>query len=130
MSSILLKVFSGADGSFELYDDDGVSLGYQDGYKTVTKLAYCDGPKQKVLTCAVFHASLGPGPTWIGDWQRAYTVEFIDVEAPKGVTLDEKALAPSGKPGEVGWSYDAATRTLRVELGVRVASLPMALSWE
>ena len=37
-----IVVYSGADGSYELYEDDGISLGYQRGEYTITQFNWDD----------------------------------------------------------------------------------------
>ena len=44
-----LKVYSGADGEFTLYEDDGISLDYLQGRATWTKLTWDDSEQQLIL---------------------------------------------------------------------------------
>lgn len=39
---LTLKVYGGADGAYELYEDDGISMGYQRGESTITRLTWND----------------------------------------------------------------------------------------
>lgn len=43
---ITMEVYTGADAGYELYEDDGISLGYQRGEYSLTSLTWKDGEKK------------------------------------------------------------------------------------
>ena len=45
-----IRVYTGADGACELYDDDGLSYGYEQGNYSLTKLAWNDAAKELTVT--------------------------------------------------------------------------------
>lgn len=55
---LTLKVYGGADGTFELYEDDGISMGYQRDEATITRLTWNNSNRE---LSAVGHSSLFSG---------------------------------------------------------------------
>ena len=55
---LTLEIYTGADGEYELYEDDGISLGYQRGECTKTYLRW-DEETKKLSASGV--SSLFPG---------------------------------------------------------------------
>ncbi len=96
-------VAAGADNSFTLYEDDGVSLGYQDGNccKTEYTLDWSDNK-------AVFTVHPAKGVLSLIPSERKYTVRFIGFA--KGCKF-----AVNGKKVEA--EYCAETNTYIVSLG-------------
>jgi len=96
---ITLLVFTGADGSFELYEDDGVSYGYEKGEFTRIPLRY-DAAKGSLIIGA--RAGRYPGMPE----ERTFKVRWIkdgakppsDLDAPADATASYKgaelAIAP------------------------------------
>jgi alpha-glucosidase/alpha-D-xyloside xylohydrolase len=57
-----LLVFTGRDGEFTLYEDDGESLGYRDGAFARTRISWSDGPRQLAIEPDDASGSLAPAP--------------------------------------------------------------------
>lgn len=85
-----LVLFPGTEGEFELYEDDGTSLGYKEGKFARTRFV------QK-RTLEKIHVGIEPAQ---GEFpgmveERAYVLRFPNVLPPERVTLDGAALPAS-----------------------------------
>jgi alpha-glucosidase/alpha-D-xyloside xylohydrolase len=78
-----LKVYSGADGEFTLYEDDGNSQDYLRNQGTWTKLSWDDGAKR--LTIA---AAPPAGVTNASAAAREFKVELLPAGTVKTVTYN------------------------------------------
>ena len=70
-----LLVFCGADGEFTMYEDDGISMAFEEGYSVRTR--FClewSGQKRLTIDAARGDLSLIPA-------QRRYTVKFYGIPA-------------------------------------------------
>ena len=98
-----LKVFCGADGDFELYEDNG-------------KLKNCRFAKTPLSfrwgTEACFTVGAVQGDAALIPAGRQMEAEFVAAEAPQSV-----ALFVGGKERECNWHYEEKTRSLFVSLG-------------
>lgn len=106
-SELRLKVYSGADGSFELYEDDNETCGYEqaDCVKTNFKYTEADGV-EFVIGPVRGNLSLIPS-------MRSYTVELhgFKREAQREVTV-----TVDGEQIEALTSYDSDKHTLTVQV--------------
>jgi hypothetical protein len=110
-----VKVFSGATGTFTLYEDSGSGLGYTEGQFTETQISDsldASGQDQangtSRVTIGAAHGHFPGKPVRV-----SYRIELIDATAPSEVTLNGKRLESltSGANGP-GWYYEAATSTV------------------
>ena len=104
---LTLRVFAGASGTYNMYDDAGQGLGYQNGQSTSTPISYAESPGTDTSTVTIGTAS-GSYPG--GPASRTYTVDIVDLSQPTSVLVNGAALPASG------WSYDSGTHTLQVPL--------------
>ncbi len=102
---IVLKVVPGADGSSTLYEDENNTEGYKSGLFTNTKFEQKRAAGSVTLTINAREGSFPGMPD-----KRNYTVKLLAENAPTAVSLDGKKL------GNADWSYDAATRTVKINL--------------
>ena len=102
---ITLRVVSGGDSSFSMYDDAGSGLGYEHGQATETQISSAVAGDTTTVRIGRAAGSYPGAPR-----SRAYSVDLVDTSAPHAVLVDGKPL-PSAD-----WSYDAATHTLAVSL--------------
>jgi alpha-glucosidase/alpha-D-xyloside xylohydrolase len=87
-----LKVYSGADGEFTLYEDDGISQGYLQNKGTWTKLLWADGAKKLTITAAP-----PTGVTNESIASRTFKVELLPQGTVKTVTYNgHRAEVPFG----------------------------------
>lgn len=103
----ILRVYTGADGATELYDDAGSGLGYRDDEFGRTPIQYQERPPGHQVTVEGMDGTYPGRPE-----RRSYRVQFIDIDRPEHVIV----------PGEGrmrDWTYDAAARQLTVDIGPR-----------
>ena len=103
---LILNVYAGADGEFELYEDEGVGFGYRQGRFTRTPLSWSEDGESATLT-------IGPADgAYPGDRAgRRYSVRVLGVEEPSEVTVE----ARSGARKVTDVSYDDGARLLTIE---------------
>ncbi len=85
-----LKVYSGADGQFTLYEDDGISQDYLKGKATWTRLTWNDRAKKLTIEPGAPKGSSNQV------FQRTFRVQLL----PEGIT---KNVNFSGQRTEVTW---------------------------
>lgn len=79
-----LKIYSGADGSFTLYEDDGTSLDYLKGKYSQTLITWND--KQKKLRIAPAGSGLSAGTT------RIFKLQLLPAGTAKTITYKGSAM--------------------------------------
>ncbi len=102
---MMIKVFCGADGNFNLYEDDGISMAYEKQEYAITRynLAWKE-QKKFVISPAEGKMDLIPA-------KRNYRLEFY------GVAEDAlKEILLSGNKMQFTAQYDAARHVLSVEM--------------
>lgn len=82
---LVIKIFCGADGEFDMYEDDGISMDYTEGKSVTTRMTLDWTNKLFVVAPAKGDAKLIPGT-------RDYTLEFYGVgqDAVPGADYDEE----------------------------------------
>lgn len=103
---LTLRVFAGADGAFELYEDDNETCNYETGVCCVTKMTYAHGDS------AVFTIEPAQGKTELIPEKRQYTVVLTgwqDVRESVQVTVDGTAI-------ECEMAYDEHTNAITILL--------------
>ena len=104
LDTLILDVYGSGKGSFELYEDDGVSLAYRDGRHAMTPMTYAttgDG---------VHHLAVGPTTgTFAGQVQRrSYELHVHGVDRPSSVSVNGRRFDR--------WSWDAGDATAVITL--------------
>jgi hypothetical protein len=79
-----LKVYSGANGEFTMYEDDGNSQNYMQNKGTWTKLSWDDGAKKLTISAAAAPA----GVTNESTASREFQVEMLPAGTVKTVTYN------------------------------------------
>ncbi len=99
-----LAVFAGANGEFDLYEDDGISMDYEEGKCVVTRYALNWAEKTFTIGAAKGELELIP-------LQRRYTIRFYGVgaDAVEQITLDGNAV-------DCSVFFDEKRNVLTVEL--------------
>ncbi|WP_455616371.1 TIM-barrel domain-containing protein [Eisenbergiella sp.] len=101
-SSLTLKVYAGADGSFALYEDDNETCDYEKGICAVTELEWkWDGEQRFAIHPVQGELSLVPE-------KRDYTIEIW------GCSESEVLCTSNGKTTEAETSYDADKNCLKI----------------
>lgn len=106
--NLILTIFPGAQGSFTLYDDQGVGFGYQDGRYALTSITHVQRGRRSAITIAAARGSF-PGALRARSWQ----LQLEGVPRPERVTLRIGHRTVRLRR----WSYSAATRTVTVATG-------------
>jgi hypothetical protein len=109
---LTLNVWPGADGHFELYDDEGRGFGYRDGAYSWTRITTATSAQGCVRVD--LGAARGSFPGALA--QRRWTLKLHGIPAPAVVRL-------AGQP--VTGSYDPARRVLTVKTGPRATTVPL-----
>ncbi|HEY3784336.1 MAG TPA: TIM-barrel domain-containing protein [Steroidobacteraceae bacterium] len=117
LNTLILNIFGSGEGSFDLYEDDGLSMNFDKGAYAVTALRYATGPD------GAHHLKIGPA---VGSFQgqvqeRAYELHIHASEKPAAVSV-------SGRPVEVT-SWDPARAVAVVQLDKRSIRERVDVSW-
>ena len=102
---LVIKVFCGADGSFQLYEDDGISLDFEQGEFVTTDLSLHWG-ESKTFTVAPSRGKLELIPQ-----SRDYDLEFYGV-APDAV----QTVTVCGESRDLNIVYDEKRHILTVSV--------------
>jgi alpha-glucosidase/alpha-D-xyloside xylohydrolase len=81
---LTLRIYPGADGTYTLYEDDGISLDYLNGESTLTTFSWED--RQKIL-------SIGPVSPELPDTchtERVFMIELVPECKPRKVVYNGK----------------------------------------
>jgi Glycosyl hydrolases family 31/Domain of unknown function (DUF5110)/NPCBM-associated, NEW3 domain of alpha-galactosidase/Carbohydrate binding module (family 35)/IPT/TIG domain len=111
-----LQVYAGASGRFTLYEDAGEGTGYAHGRFARTPLTYHEqrgrGASSSVTVGSVRGHFAGQAR------KRSYTVDVVDLSAPRNVRVDGRVLPRRARASSApGWWYDARTATLHARTG-------------
>jgi len=68
-----VKVFGGANGSFEIYEDDGESSAYLNGQYTITRCDFIWNQRDETIF------TIRPGSDQICEMQRQYVITFVGI---------------------------------------------------
>jgi len=127
---MVLEVFSGSSGTFNLYADSGTGLGYTKGQATRTPITDSVGTAAEGDATATDRVTVGPAqghypgaPTSMG-----YRLEMVDLSQPGQVTLNGRGLnrLTPGSDGP-GWYYQAVTATVVVDTPQLPTSRPLTV---
>lgn len=117
LDPLILQVYPGRSGSFDMYEDAGTGLGYQQGQyvwvpiSTQTTAATGSTPSQTSLTTGASEGSY-PGELT----SRAYQVEMVDISLPTSVLLNGQPLPQVAAGGQDGWWYDTVNSVIHVDV--------------
>ncbi|SEA31127.1 Alpha-glucosidase, glycosyl hydrolase family GH31 [Lachnospiraceae bacterium NK3A20] len=101
---LVIKIFNGESGHFTLYEDDGVSMAFQEGAYACTEFDY-DYPN------AAFTILPDRDPYSIRPARRRYTLCFL------GATdVDDLETEANGRPISFTKRYDSRANSLMIEL--------------
>lgn len=101
----MLNVWPGADGAFDLYEDEGQGFSYRQGAAQNTHLSTSTSAAGCISVS--IGAAEGSFPGALA--QRSWQFRLHGVDAPAVVSLNGRVLN--------GWGYDAASRTLSATTG-------------
>jgi len=108
LDDLILDVYGPQDAKFELYEDDGVTLGYKSGQAATTSLSFSKGSGGYELTVGATKGS------YAGQVKaRAYELRIHGLSKPGAVTANARTVK-SAAAGEERWGWDAAKSLLTV----------------
>ncbi|MEE1086809.1 MAG: glycoside hydrolase family 31 protein [Schaedlerella sp.] len=106
-STLRLKVYAGANGSFEMYEDDNETCGYEDGDCVTTQFTYTEADKAEFIICsAQGNLSLIPAA-------RSYTVELTGFS---NASTEQITATANGETIPISLSYDEKKQAVIVIL--------------
>jgi alpha-glucosidase len=122
---LIVRVFSGEAGAFTLYEDDGVSLAYQDGEVRTTLLSQQPLPNGLQVTIGAAQGSYAGAPG-----ERANQLELVveNAAALQSVRLNGVELPRLATQAE--WDAAAQGWYLAGERYIRVKTIPLAVELE
>lgn len=99
--NITLYVYGGKDGSFTLYEDEGVNYNYEKGQYSMIPLTYNEASRTLII-----ENRQGEYPGMLKD--RVFNVVFVDKNNPKPFDMNAKGIevAYSGKEVEIKMNTD------------------------
>ena len=117
LDPLVLNVYGTAAGHFDLYEDDGRSLAYEQGAYAITPIEHtseADGAQQLVIGPAKGHFTGQPA-------SRGYELRLHAIARPAAIVVDGHPLA--------GWQWDAATATAVAKLPRHDVSQAVTVRW-
>jgi hypothetical protein len=126
--ALTIDVYAGAEGAFDLYEDDGESLDYQWGQYRLTPIRYS-------MRSGEHRIELGPaqGAYHGAPAERSYVFRLLGLPRPQGVELDgmplryvrtKKAQATGGS----SWYYDQAKHCVQIKTEHRAVAQPLSIT--
>jgi alpha-glucosidase len=108
---LVVVAYPGGDGEHVLYEDDGISDGYQRGRSV-------DVPLVHRTTARGREVRVGPARGGYRGWdrRRPLDVRFVGEPPPIEVTVGDRSLRRSSGPAAGRWWYEADTATVVVRL--------------
>jgi len=94
--SLILKVYTGDDGEFTLYEDEGENLNYQTGNNALTKIVYNE--QQRKLSIKARQGIYTGAPE-----KRSYNIELYNAAVPKQILLNGTVLNNITEGSGEGW---------------------------
>jgi len=108
LDTLIVDVYGPKEAKFQLYEDDGVSLGYKLGESATTVLSFAKSADGFQLTVGATKGS------FTGQVKaRAYEVRFHGLTKPRSVTANQRNVGTDAK-AEESWSWDGSKSVLKV----------------
>lgn len=120
LSKLVIRCFPGLDeqkSSFELYEDDGISLDYNDNKKALTKLSY---ERKKNTHTLIIHPTIGAYEGQLNE--RSYQIELGAIKQIKSVTVDGKKVKAIFNDEKKVYEISISSRDIRAQLIIRYQS--------
>jgi len=108
LDTLIVDVYGPKDARFQLYEDDGVSLGYKTGEFATTPLAFVRSGDGYQLTVSATRGSFNGQVK-----SRAYEVRLHGLAKPRSVSANQRNIGTDPK-AEESWTWDAAKSILTV----------------
>ena len=116
--NLIINVWPGSDGAFQLYEDEGQGFAYREGAYQWTPITINSSANE---TCHTLKIDAAQGNDFAGALaSRSWQLRFNSVEEPQTVRINGSEIPAGGNLP--GWSYDAGTQSVTVNTGVRNTS--------
>ena len=107
---LILTIFPGDSGSCDVYEDEGNTLGYQEGRSATTHVEM----KQTTLGDLTVQISPATGSYPGMRRARAYEIRFVNCTNPESVFCNDESIVRTNQESGKGWMYDGESMTLIV----------------
>jgi len=112
VNKITLEVFPSGKSTFDMYEDDGISLDYQKGVFSITHIESDLNPSNWVLTIKEPEGLYKPS-------KHSYTVKAYLGKEPSGITENGKTLKRYENINDLstnyGWYFDESSNQVRIQ---------------
>lgn len=105
--SLTLKVYTGADGEFTLYEDEGENLNYESGNFASTKLSYTEQDRKFSIKAQQGNYTGAPD-------ERAYSIEYYNAAVPERVLVNGVELSAVAPGSTEGWWHNNSVIYIRL----------------
>lgn len=124
---LILHVWPGKAGRTRVYEDDGLTVGYQQGECAWTPVAHEKTENRRQITIGPVEGEF-PGMLK----QRQYEIRLRDVWPAQAVTLNGEPLQPAAADDQPGWRYDPETFSVVIRLPSRAVTekATVAVEWD
>ncbi len=114
LDPLILTIFPGPSGQTRIYEDDGESVGYQNGQCAWTPVEHHIENGVRIITIGPAQGSF-PGMLE----RRQYEVRLRGCPPPRVVRVDGKGMPTVSVPGGFGWSYESKAQLLILRTATR-----------
>jgi alpha-glucosidase (family GH31 glycosyl hydrolase) len=102
LDTLIVRIYGSKPGSFNLYEDDGISLNYKKGQFARTSIKFSKkGGSTYQLTIGPTHGRYAGQVK-----ERAYIVRIQGIQKPQSVSINHQPVVKSAGSG-TGWYWDA-----------------------
>jgi alpha-glucosidase (family GH31 glycosyl hydrolase) len=117
LDPLIVNVYGAGDGRFELYEDDGHSLGYARGQYALTPITHAsDADGRQRLVIGPAHGRYPGQPK-----ARAYELRFHATARPAAILVDDRQAD--------GWSWDERNSTVVLRVPRRSVRDTLTVRW-
>ncbi len=114
---LILHIWPGPAGQTRVYEDDGLTVGYQEGQCAWTPVTHKKVENRRQIRIGPVEGGF-PGMLK----QRQYEIRLRDVWPPRAVTCNGEPLSPATAADQPGWRYDAESFSAVVRLPARAVT--------
>jgi hypothetical protein len=109
-NNLIIGIFPGGTGKFQLYEDNGNDKNYGSEFATITIETQKTGIEQVVN----IHPAVGKYQAMPA--RRTFTVKLFGIQPPSKVLVNGKPLQFSSEKREGSWNYDGSNLCLNILL--------------
>lgn len=113
--NLIINIWPGADGDFQLYEDEGRGFAYRKGAYQWTQISIKTSNNNRCHTLKIDAADGDDFPGALAS--RSWRLKLMSTEAPRSVNINGDEISQG--LNTPGWSYDANMQKITVNTGVR-----------